>query len=273
MLLWTLTAVGWQPYAVQIPCCIVLFCSLFLIIIARYDAKKSHAYIGDSAGQITIMTVTDETSHKVDTMKRHTGRYCLNWFCLLYIAYDVPVNPQCSLYAQFVVPFEHFFISDHHHNHFTALFPGSPGWAGARRELLDFMVHGKINRGKHTDHPAEHHSIRTKQCPPPSFPMFFFTGRIPFLPPNQQCQSTEGKFFLFQTKVNKLTSYFCQMMNCDVIGYFSFSWLWQPVAMDRPLYFPAVVYVFFLLFSSPILSGCRVDVYHTSTCDVTLVRI
>jgi len=24
------------------------------------------------------------------------------------------------------------------HNHFTALFPGPPGWAGARRELLDF---------------------------------------------------------------------------------------------------------------------------------------
>jgi len=29
---------------------------------------------------------------------------------------------------------------NHHHNHFTALFPGPPGWAGARRELLDFMV-------------------------------------------------------------------------------------------------------------------------------------
>ena len=26
-----------------------------------------------------------------------------------------------------------------HHNRFTALFPGPPGWAGARRELLDFM--------------------------------------------------------------------------------------------------------------------------------------
>jgi len=23
----------------------------------------------------------------------------------------------------------------------------------------------------------------------------FFTGRMPFLPPNQQCQSTEGNFF------------------------------------------------------------------------------
>jgi len=25
-----------------------------------------------------------------------------------------------------------------HHNRFTALFPGPPWWAGARRELLDF---------------------------------------------------------------------------------------------------------------------------------------
>ena len=37
----------------------------------------------------------------------------------------------------------------HHHNRFTALFPGPFGWAGARRELLDFMVPGKINKGTH----------------------------------------------------------------------------------------------------------------------------
>jgi len=79
----------------------------------------------------------------------------------------------------------------HHHNRFTALFPGPPRWAGARRELLDFMVQGKINRGRHTDHPAGRHSIQTNQCPPPPSP-HFFTGRMPFLPPNQQCQSTEG---------------------------------------------------------------------------------
>jgi len=30
-----------------------------------------------------------------------------------------------------------------HHNHFTALFPEPPGWTGARRELLDFMVQGR----------------------------------------------------------------------------------------------------------------------------------
>jgi len=76
----------------------------------------------------------------------------------------------------------------HTHNRSMALFPGPPGWAGAT-ELLDFMVRGKINRGRHTNHPAGHHSIQTKQCPPPSS-LMSFTDRIPFLPPNQQCQST-----------------------------------------------------------------------------------
>jgi len=79
----------------------------------------------------------------------------------------------------------------HHHNRFTALFPGSPVWAVARRELLHIMVEGKINRGRHTNHPVGRHSIRSNQCLPPPSPIFF-TGRMPFLPPNQQRQSTEG---------------------------------------------------------------------------------
>jgi len=51
------------------------------------------------------------------------------------------------------------------HNHFTA---------GARRELLYFMVQGKINRGRNTDHPAGRHSIRTNQCLPPPSPHIFY---------------------------------------------------------------------------------------------------
>jgi len=46
--------------------------------------------------------------------------------------------------------------------------------------------------GDYTDHPVGPHFIRTNQCSFPPFPPFF-TGRMPFLPPNQQCQSTEGK--------------------------------------------------------------------------------
>jgi len=50
------------------------------------------------------------------------------------------------------------YVTTPHHNRFTDLSPGPPGWAGARRELLDFRVQGKINRGRHTDHPARRHS-------------------------------------------------------------------------------------------------------------------
>ena len=62
----------------------------------------------------------------------------------------------------------------HRHSHFMALFPGPSGRAGARRELLDFVVQGKINKGRHTDHPARRHSIRTNQCPPPPSPTFIW---------------------------------------------------------------------------------------------------
>jgi len=52
--------------------------------------------------------------------------------------------------------------------------PGPPGWAGARRELLNFMVQGNTNRGRPTDHPSGRNSIRTNQCPPPPTPKFFY---------------------------------------------------------------------------------------------------
>ena len=58
-------------------------------------------------------------------------------------------------------------ITTPHHNRFTALFPGPPGSASARRKLLDFMVQGKINRGRNTDHPTGWYSMRTNQYAPP----------------------------------------------------------------------------------------------------------
>jgi len=38
------------------------------------------------------------------------------------------------------------------------------------------MVLRKINRGRHTDHPAGCHSIRTNQCPSPPSPHFLQAG-------------------------------------------------------------------------------------------------
>jgi len=62
---------------------------------------------------------------------------------------------------------------DAHTQPFYGPFLGQSGWAGARRELLDFMVQGEINRGRHTDHPAGRHPIQTNQCPPSPSPHVF----------------------------------------------------------------------------------------------------
>jgi len=72
-------------------------------------------------------------------------------------------------------------------------FGDHPGEPVIEEKVLDFMVQGKFNRGRHTDHPAGRQSIRTNQCQSPSFPIF--AGRMHFLPPNQQCKRTEGKSF------------------------------------------------------------------------------
>ena len=50
-----------------------------------------------------------------------------------------------------------------YHSHFTALFLGPTGWAGARRKLLLDYVLGRITRVRHTNNPGGCHSIRTNQ--------------------------------------------------------------------------------------------------------------
>jgi len=75
-----------------------------------------------------------------------------------------------------------------HHNHFTALFPGPPRWAGARRELLQ----GKIYWGRHTDHPARRHSIQTNQCPPPPSSPYFLQAGCPSCCPTNSVKALKA---------------------------------------------------------------------------------
>ena len=57
------------------------------------------------------------------------------------------------------------------------------------------------------------------------------------------------------------------------LGRTCFSFLWSPYVIGQTIIFLAMVSIFLLLFSSPNLSGRRLDVYHTSTHGVALVRI
>jgi len=79
----------------------------------------------------------------------------------------------------------HFFDPPytHTHNYFTALFPGWSGWAGPRRGLLDFVVQGKISRGRHRPYLAGCHSIRTNQWQPPPSPIFYRLDALPAAQP------------------------------------------------------------------------------------------
>ena len=79
------------------------------------------------------------------------------------------------------------------HTRLTALYPGLPGWASTRKAKpiwillkqetvsgsgISWAICKSAPRSRPITTPAPHHSV--------------FAGQMPFLPPNQQHQSTEG---------------------------------------------------------------------------------
>ena len=92
----------------------------------------------------------------------------------------------------------------HTHTRLTALFPGLPGWAGTRKAIpiwislkqetvsgsgISWAICKSASRSGQITMPAPYHSS-------------FFTGRMPFLPPNQQRQSTEGTKYWCHCNIN-----------------------------------------------------------------------
>ena len=67
-----------------------------------------------------------------------------------------------------------------------ALCPGPPGWAGTRKVKPIWIL---LKQETVMGHMQVCTSLQSDNHTPP---LSFFTGRMPFLPPNQQRQSTEG---------------------------------------------------------------------------------
>jgi len=78
---------------------------------------------------------------------------------------------------------------------FYGPFPGPPRWVSARRELLDFMVQGEINRGRHTDHPAGRHNLWTNRCPPPPSPHIFLQDGYPSCRPTNSVKALKATWY------------------------------------------------------------------------------
>ena len=102
----------------------------------------------------------------------------------------------CSLLVNWKFIFPH----THTHTHLTALCPGLPWWASTRKVkpiwilLKQETVSGSGIRWAICNSAPCSRQITT----PEPHRSVFFTGLMPFLPHNQQCQSTEG-FFYFPT--------------------------------------------------------------------------
>ena len=114
-------------------------------------------------------------------------------------------NPKSGYFAEiaqtFVLPHTHTTI-------LRPLFPGPPGWAGARRELLDFMVQGEINIGRHTDHPAGRHSIRTNHMPTSTIPPYFLRVGCPSCHPTNSVKALKARPACYWSKY-QLTGLCC----------------------------------------------------------------
>ena len=108
----------------------------------------------------------------------------------------------------------------HTHTRLTALFPGLPGRASTRKVKpiwilleqetvsgsgISWTICKSASRSRQITMPAPHRSS-------------FFTGQMPFLPPNQQRQSTEGTWLILTNKTvqentDKQTQYKSEKVN------------------------------------------------------------
>jgi len=74
-----------------------------------------------------------------------------------------------------------------------AFFLGLPGWAGTRKvKPIWILLKQEIVSGISISWAICKSASRSRQMTMPAPDHSFFTGRTPFLPPNQQHQSTEG---------------------------------------------------------------------------------
>ena len=80
----------------------------------------------------------------------------------------------------------------HTHTRLTALFPGLPGWAGTRKVKPIWILLKQETVAVASAGPYASLHLAPDRQPHQHPTTQFFTGRMPFLPPNQQRQCTEG---------------------------------------------------------------------------------
>jgi len=89
----------------------------------------------------------------------------------------------------------HTHTHTHTHIRLTALFPGLPvpGWAGTRKvKPIWILLKQETVSGNGISWAICKSAPGSRQIAPAPHNLVFFTGRMPFLPPNEHRRSTEG---------------------------------------------------------------------------------
>ena len=105
------------------------------------------------------------------------------------------------------------------HTRLTALFPGLPRWAGTRKvKPIWIFLKQEIVSGSGISWAICKSARHSRQITTPApYHSVFFTGRMPFLPPNQQRQSTEGiSDYTIYTKLCKQEAYLSHERPCGI---------------------------------------------------------
>jgi len=90
---------------------------------------------------------------------------------------------------------EQQFNDTHTHTRLTALCPGLPGWAGTKKvKPIWILLKQETVSGSGIHWAICKSAPRSRQITTPVPHRSVFTGRMPFLPPNQQRQGTEGTY-------------------------------------------------------------------------------
>ena len=93
------------------------------------------------------------------------------------------------------------------HTRLTVLFPGLPGWAGTRKvKPIWILLKQETVSGSGISWAICKSAPRSRQITMPTPHRSVFTGRMPFLLPNQQRQSTEGIHMKLDPQINEILS-------------------------------------------------------------------
>ena len=121
----------------------------------------------------------------------------------------------------------HLLYCMHTHTRLTALFPGLSEWAGNRKVKPIWILLARDSEWQWHQLGHMQSAPRFRQITTPAPHHSVFTGRMPFLPPSQQHQSTEGNLMYCISKQIYVSVFQCVSLSFLVCGLLILSrWSW-----------------------------------------------